>query len=68
MRDKITIKEFEELLQDPYNKDAKCFVRWAKNGRKYIWEIKNLTKKQCVDLINKYGIEQICDDTIWLNY
>jgi len=45
-------------------KNIEVAVRWAKNGRKYIYE--NLTSKKIDKLINKYGIDQICGVCLWL--
>ena len=41
-------------------------ARWGKNGRFYEW--KNPTQKQLDDLIEKYGIDQIAENGIWLQY
>lgn len=46
------------------NKEIKVVIRWAKNGRKYVYE--NLTSKKIDKLIAKYGIDQICDGCLWL--
>ena len=51
-------KKMEEL------KNIKVAVRWAKNGRKYIWE--NPSQKKLAGLIKKYGVDQICDSCLWL--
>ena len=45
-------------------KNIKVVVRWGKNGRKYVWE--SPTHKKIVELIKRYGIEQICDGCLWL--
>ncbi len=45
-------------------KNIKVAARWAKNGRKYIWE--NPSQKKLAGLIKKYGVDQICDSCLWL--
>lgn len=39
-------------------------VRWAKNGRKYVWE--KPTQEQANRLIRKYGMDQVCNGVLWL--
>lgn len=41
-------------------------IRWAKNGRKYVWD--NPTQEQVKMLIDKYGIDQIANGVLWLQY
>ena len=45
-------------------KNITVVVRWAKNGRKYIWD--NPSQKKLAELIKKYGVDQICDSCLWL--
>jgi hypothetical protein len=45
-------------------KNINVAVRWARNGRKYVWE--NPTQKKIADLIKKYGCDQVCDGCLWL--
>lgn len=40
-------------------------VRWGKNGQKYVWQ--NIDESKMKRLIKKYGIEQVCDHTLWLD-
>jgi|LSQX01.2.fsa_nt_gb hypothetical protein len=42
----------------------KTIVRWGENGRKYVW--KNPTQEVVNKLIKRYGCDQICDGTLWL--
>ena len=46
------------------NEPITCVVRWGRNGRKYVFE--NITESKMKSLIKKYGVEQICDHTLWL--
>jgi hypothetical protein len=39
-------------------------VRWARNGRKYVWE--KPSQKKIAELISKYDYDQICDGCLWL--
>lgn len=40
-------------------------IRWAKNGRKYVWN--NPTKEQFKMLVEKYGIDKITPSgVVWL--
>jgi hypothetical protein len=34
-------------------------VRWARNGRKYVWE--KPSQKKIAELISKYDYDQMCD-------
>ncbi len=52
------VNKMEEL------KNIKVAVRWARNGRKYVWD--NPTQKKIAELIKKYGYDQICDGCLWL--
>ncbi len=52
------VNKMEEL------KNIKVAVRWARNGRKYVWD--NPTQKKITELIKKYDIDQICDGCLWL--
>ena len=45
-------------------KNIKVVVRWAKNGRKYVWD--NPAPKKIIELIKKYDYEQLCDGCLWL--
>lgn len=45
-------------------KNIKVAVRWAKNGRKYVYE--NPSQKKIAKLIKKYNIDQICGACLWL--
>lgn len=45
-------------------KRIKWVARWGKNGRKYIWI--NPTEGKIRRLIDRYGIDQVTDDGIWL--
>ena len=66
MRETMTMEEFNEILNDEYTKTIKYITRFGRNGHKYVWEIKNLTKEQCLSIINKYGVDEISDTTFWL--
>lgn len=44
--------------------EIKTIVRWGKNGRKYVW--KNPTQEIVDILIKRYGCDQICEGTLWL--
>ena len=44
--------------------EIKTILRWGKNGRKYVW--KNPTQEVVNKLIKRYGFDQICDGTLWL--
>ena len=46
--------------------EIKTIVRWGKNGRKYVWE--NPTQEVVNKLIKRYGGDQICDGTLWLQW
>ena len=46
-------------------KNIKVAVRWARNGRKYVWD--NPTQKKIIELIKKYDYDQICDGCLWLS-
>ena len=46
--------------------EIKAIARWAKNGRKYVWN--NPTQKQADALIKKYHFEQICGECLWLEW
>lgn len=39
-------------------------IRWGKNGQKYVFEY--ITERKLNKLIKKYGIDQVCDHTLWL--
>lgn len=43
---------------------TKWVARWAKNGRKYVWI--NPTEGKIRRLIDRYGIDQVTEDGIWL--
>ena len=45
-------------------KQIKTIARYGKNGKKYTWQNIDYCKTQ--KLAQKYGIEQICNDTLWL--
>ena len=38
--------------------------RWARNGRKYVYEY--ITSNRLKALIRRFGVDQICDHTLWL--
>ncbi len=45
-------------------KNIKVVIRWGRNGRKYVWQ--NPSQKKIIELVKKYGVDQICDDCLWL--
>ena len=61
-----TVDSIKSIFEDEYTKNVENIIRFGRNGRKYIWSINELTRQQIVDLMNKYGVEQISDTTIWL--
>lgn len=46
--------------------EIKWIARWGKNGKKYVWE--NPTQKKLDQLIEKYGVDQIVSDGVWLRW
>ena len=39
-------------------------IRWGWNGRKY--EYSYPTQAKLDRLVKKYGVDQVCDDVLWL--
>lgn len=46
--------------------EIKWVARFGKNGKKYVWE--NPTQKKLDQLIEKYGVDQIVSDGVWLRW
>lgn len=42
----------------------KVVARWGRNGRKYVWQHPSYAKIE--ELAERYGIDQICNDCLWL--
>lgn len=51
----LTLKELKQI---------KTIARYGKNGKKYVWQNIDYCKTQ--KLAQKYGIEQISNDILWL--
>lgn len=54
-----------EILSNEELRTIKYVVRFGKNGRKYVWQ--NIDNNKILRLAQKYGIEELNNDYLWLS-
>lgn len=53
-------------LSEAELKNIKYVIRFGKNGHKYTWQ--NISKDKILKLVQKYGIDDLGDDYVWLSW